>query len=292
MKIAIVINAARITPDLENKLNGTDLINKHHIEYDLFLVQPQNIEMTLVNLNHQSYNAYIIGGGDGTVRTAIQVLVDKELPLAILPLGTFNLLANSLSHPNDIDALFAMIKNNKTKKIDLAEVNGNVIINHAWIGFYYAILKIRKRNTAIFEKQKLLKMIFNVFHLFKDLPLWEITISTDSQTTDHKTYLVYIGNNEFSTSIFDFGERKCLTSGLLSVVILNCHTKWQLFCCMVSSLMGNFKNSQYIHTFSAEKISIRTTKSPINIVVDGELFSLSLPLDFIVHQKQLTVMLP
>jgi len=37
----------------------------------------------------------VVGGGDGTLLTAIDGLVETKLPLAVLPLGTFNELART-----------------------------------------------------------------------------------------------------------------------------------------------------------------------------------------------------
>jgi len=41
----------------------------------------------------------IVGGGDGTLKAAVDSLVQYQLPLGILPLGTANDLARTLSIP-------------------------------------------------------------------------------------------------------------------------------------------------------------------------------------------------
>ncbi|CAN5792065.1 hypothetical protein BH24GEM1_BH24GEM1_02920 [soil metagenome] len=43
----------------------------------------------------------IVGGGDGTLNAAVQVLVQANLPLGIIPLGTANNLARTLGIPFD-----------------------------------------------------------------------------------------------------------------------------------------------------------------------------------------------
>jgi diacylglycerol kinase family enzyme len=44
----------------------------------------------------------IIGGGDGTLNAAVDALVDTNLPLGILPLGTANDLARTLEIPTSL----------------------------------------------------------------------------------------------------------------------------------------------------------------------------------------------
>jgi diacylglycerol kinase family enzyme len=291
MKIAIIINSKRLTPELEKTLKSDELSLKHNISYDLFLTEPQDIESVINKIKNQSYNAYVIGGGDGTVRSAIQALGETDTAIAIFPIGTFNLLAKTLKYTDDIDALFTVIKNGKTKKIDLIEVNNKIVINHAWIGFYYYILRLREKHQAIIGKNKLAKIIFNTLSLFKFLPIYNLKLIVNNQELYYRTCLIYIGNNEYCTSLFEVGERKTLSSGLLHVTILNCRTRWQLFKCMMSMLLHN-KTSSYVTEFSTDELTVTSMGSAINIVLDGELFKLETPLVFVNHHKSLTVFTP
>jgi diacylglycerol kinase family enzyme len=53
----------------------------------------------------QRFDAVAVAGGDGTINEALNGLVGSALPLALLPLGTANVLANELRLPRDLEAL-------------------------------------------------------------------------------------------------------------------------------------------------------------------------------------------
>ena len=167
MKIAIILNSTRVTSALVEKLNDPALAEKFNINYDVFVKKPVELESFMKNMEHKKYNAYIIGGGDGTVRTAAQILIEQDIPMAILPLGSFNFLATTLKYPNELEEIFAMIINNKTKNIDVGDINGKFFINHAWIGFYYYLLKLREKYRNILGTNRVLKSIFNSLFGFK-----------------------------------------------------------------------------------------------------------------------------
>lgn len=111
-----------------------------------------------------------------------------------MPLGTFNLLAKSLEYPSSIEAIFEIIKNNKTKQIDVVEINNKIVVNHAWIGFYYYILKERKKHKDILGKNKLKKTIFNTIFLFKKMPIYQLSFNANGVHFSYPSCLVFMSN--------------------------------------------------------------------------------------------------
>ena len=71
----------------------------------------------------------ILGGGDGTISSAVETLYQHKLPLAVLPLGTANDLARSLEIPTNLTEAFQTILDNHRSKIDLGVLNGHYFLN-------------------------------------------------------------------------------------------------------------------------------------------------------------------
>ncbi|HLI20451.1 MAG TPA: diacylglycerol kinase family protein [Stellaceae bacterium] len=68
------------------------------------------------------FDAVAVAGGDGTINEAVNGIVHSGLPLAILPLGTANVLANELNLPRDAEALAEIAALNPPRSIVPAEI--------------------------------------------------------------------------------------------------------------------------------------------------------------------------
>jgi diacylglycerol kinase family enzyme len=75
-------------------------------------------------------------GGDGTVMACATALAGSEVPLAVLPLGTGNLVATNLDIPTDLDRALAC----RRRRIDLGSVGDGRLVIAAGMGFDAAML--------------------------------------------------------------------------------------------------------------------------------------------------------
>lgn len=81
-------------------------------------------------------------GGDGTVMAAATALAGQEVPLAIVPVGTGNLLARNLDLPLDDESAALRIGiSGATRKIDVASIEGRKFVVMAGLGFDAAMMR-------------------------------------------------------------------------------------------------------------------------------------------------------
>jgi diacylglycerol kinase (ATP) len=81
-----------------------------------------DVEALLASLAERSCDLVVIAGGDGTVSRAACALARRNLPLAILPLGTANNTARSLGIEGDIGALIDAWAAASHRTVDLATI--------------------------------------------------------------------------------------------------------------------------------------------------------------------------
>ena len=87
----------------------------------------------------------VAAGGDGTITAVASALVGTDTALAILPLGTVNLLARDLGIPLDVNAAIAALAAMQPRKIDVGEVNGAVFLHKIVFGFVPGLAAARER---------------------------------------------------------------------------------------------------------------------------------------------------
>jgi len=76
----------------------------------------------------------ILGGGDGTVSAAVDLLAHRRAVLGLLPLGTANVFARTLGIPDDLEGACATIARGKVVDIDLGRADDLYYVNVASIG--------------------------------------------------------------------------------------------------------------------------------------------------------------
>lgn len=76
-----------------------------------------------------------VWGGDGTVQRAIDAAAGSDVPLAILPAGTANLLATNLGIPQELDAAVEIGLDGRRRRLDVARFNGEHFAVMAGAGF-------------------------------------------------------------------------------------------------------------------------------------------------------------
>src|SRR5580700_4062340 len=79
-------------------------------------------------------------GGDGTVRACAQALAGSQVPLAIVPRGTANLVATALGIPSSLGAALAVGFGQYERRIDLAVADGITFAAMAGIGLDAAVV--------------------------------------------------------------------------------------------------------------------------------------------------------
>jgi YegS/Rv2252/BmrU family lipid kinase len=91
-----------------------------------------------------------VWGGDGTVQRCVDTIAGSDIPLAIVPAGTANLLATNLGIPIDLDEAVKLGFAGARRRIDLGRVNGEHFAVMAGAGF--DALMIREADRGLKDR--------------------------------------------------------------------------------------------------------------------------------------------
>jgi len=83
----------------------------------------------------KDFDVVVAAGGDGTINEVANGLAGSHLPLAIIPLGTANVLAAEIEIPRNVFAIARTIAAGETRRVQLGVINGRRFLMMAGLGF-------------------------------------------------------------------------------------------------------------------------------------------------------------
>ncbi|HYZ17778.1 MAG TPA: diacylglycerol kinase family protein [Candidatus Acidoferrum sp.] len=104
-----------------------------HVVTEVSTGRPGDLSQAII-AHRNDVDVVVVGGGDGTLLWSIEALIETKLPLAILPLGTYNELARTLGVPSTPEDVASLIDEGLPLPIDVGRVNGVPYFNEASIG--------------------------------------------------------------------------------------------------------------------------------------------------------------
>lgn len=113
---------------------GVELLRRAGMTVEQLTSHSPEESQKAVRERRDAIDLVIVGGGDGTIHSMVDTLLDCGLALGVLPLGTANDLARSLGVPEQLDEAFGVLAANHRRRIDVGEVNGHQFLNVANMG--------------------------------------------------------------------------------------------------------------------------------------------------------------
>ncbi|NDV88102.1 lipid kinase [Aurantimonas aggregata] len=230
----------------------------------------------------------VLGGGDGTLSDSAAALMEADLPLGILPLGTANDLARTLTIPTDITAAASVIAAGKLRAVDLGEVNGQLFFNVASIGFSADLA--RSLTAAAKKKWGKLGYAIAAFKLLRQSRPFSVDIEHDGVVERVRTVQVSVGNGRFYGGGMAVAADAAPDDGLLDVYSLEVEHWWELVALAPSLRRGTQGRWKKVRTFQSTGLTL-STRRPHDVNADGDLASKT-PATFRIHRKALRVFVP
>lgn len=237
-------------------------------------------------------DALVVGGGDGTIRTAAHLLADTGVPLGVIPLGTFNHFARDLGLPLDPEAAVEVICARAARPVDAGEVNGQVFVNNSSIGIYPAMVRNRERIRQASGLAKWGAMLLACLRVLRWLPVRRLSIAAEGWTEPCRSPCVFVGNNEYGIEAASFGKRLRLDRGELCLYVARQRSRLALVWLGIRSAFGLLdreRDMRFLRTSAAE---IHARGHGIWVALDGEVEKLRSPLRYRSRPAALLVFAP
>ena len=218
----------------------------------------------------------IAAGGDGTFNELVNGIAGSEIPMAILPLGTTNVLAKELDIPENVEGAIEIAVGRTPKKISLGKI---MITHHSSLITRYFILMagIGFDGEAVFGINETIKKfsgkgsyIFSgIRTLFRFNP-GELTLLINGKS--YSGYSTVIGNTAKYGGHFKITPDARLTEPILYVCIFKGKKRLDILRYFFGVLKGShlqFKDVEYL------KAKIVEIQGNAHIQIDGDYFGMT-----------------
>jgi len=235
----------------------------------------------------------VVAGGDGTVTAVAQAMLDSDKTMAVLPMGTANLLARDLGIPLELDEWLAAFELMQPRRIDVGEVNGLAFLHKVVVGFVPGIAagrELLRGRDGIGARFGFLRYFFR--RLFRSRRLAVEIATPDGEPRIHRVQAVAVASNAYEEGFARFFSRPRLDAGILTLYILKHLRITDLFRLCVAFLMGRWRDDEALDIESVEAVRIRSRKKSLKVMLDGEVTTLEPPLSFSIRPGALKVLAP
>ncbi len=242
----------------------------------------------LIRRHRADVDCVIVGGGDGSMNAAASALVETQLPLGVLPMGTANDLARTLNIPTDVEQAFDIIADGIRHPIDLGCINGKYFFNVAHIGLGVHVARhlspgLKQRWGALSYAHGLIKALrsFRPFHA---------QITCDGRSRRVRTIQIAVGNGRHYGGGMAVSEHAHIDDGCFFLYSVDPLSLWDMLKFAPAFRKGQFNSRDPVDLDQGRNIEI-TTRRRMAITADGELVTFT-PARFTLLTRAIDVFVP
>jgi len=247
--------------------------HKHGIPLKItnFPIPGEDINKTIKNISVEDADLFIAAGGDGTISLISNKLIGTEIPLAILPLGTGNLLAQELKIPLNLEKALPLITADKPKTImmDTIKLEDRSCLLNVSLGVTPKVMK----KTRAKEKQRygVLAYVVNFIQQFLGLKLNRYFVEYDNKNITFQASEVLITNGQsMGVENLKWSDNIAINDGRLDLFIIRATNFMDIIRLFFSIFTKkNEKKDVMTHIQFSDYCRIET-QTPIPAQADGD----------------------
>lgn len=238
-------------------------------------------------------SAIVAAGGDGTITGAAQAVIGTDKSLAILPLGTVNALAKDLDIPLDLESAVDNLVTGREHRIDVGDVNGRAFLHKVVIGVIPALAAGREHLRGRRDlSAKIGFLRYFLRRLVRSRRFAVIVESVDGTRRSERVQALAVASNAYDEGFGQFFSRQSLDQGTLALYRLKQLTTRDLVRLTIRMILGNWRDDEALAIETVRGVTIETRQSLVKVMLDGEVETLSAPLEFVIRPQALSVIVP
>jgi len=234
-KIVYLINPISGTGDkklllrkIEEKTRG------QNIPFEILPTDPNGNYLYLKEkISRDQVTDVVVCGGDGTVNQVARSLLNVDIRIGIIPMGSGNGLALSARIPRQADKALNVVLNGKAAYIDSFFINDRFSCMLCGLGFDAQVAHDFARQA----KRGLYTYMVQTVSNFMRMRAWSFELEAKGHSFVVPGYFISIANSNQFGNQFTIAPRAKLNDGLLDIVVVKKMSKWRFIGAVLRQLL-------------------------------------------------------
>lgn len=262
MKIFMIYNPVAGMQRTHELQTITNSLETRNVDYECFITSADVGPVDLLVNFDNSFDAILVAGGDGTLSDSIQAMhiLNIDVPIQILPIGTTNDLASNLISSLDFDYTVKNLFNGAIIETDIGLSNENRVVSYA--------LSFGNFTEVTYKTPQKLKNIFGynaylIFGLltFRKIKSYMITVLSEELSVSDIFVLGIVSNTKQIGNIITYESSTVeFDDGYFEVLLVKKPKSLKGLRTIMSSIKSrNFDNDQF-YFFKTKEIKLVSKK--------------------------------
>ncbi len=248
-------------------------------------------ELSAAIVEHRNeVDVVVVGGGDGTLLTALNGLIETQLPLAILPLGTFNELARTLGVPSDPAAVAALVDEGVALRLDVGRVNGIPYFNEASVGLSTRVAELQTREVK--QRLGMLAIPVTTLRALRSSRPMHLEIEDEHGSVKRVRALQLTVSNSYRFGGVVENPEGSLADGELWLYSIDVRNWVHALAVVAAVAVRRFQRAPHVQALKGARFVVRSVHGrPHRVDADSEEVT-HLPAEFVAVPSAVTVLVP
>jgi len=293
-KTYVVINpvSGTLQPDIKRERIQSAL-QAHNVTFEIYeTTVKEDVTQVVRAAVQRGFELFLAVGGDGTAAAVASGLVDTQIPLAVIPTGTWNALARNLDIPLAIDqALELVFQGHRIRVIDAMQVEDKFYILNISTGIGSRTMRRVKR-----EVKRRFGVLADLWAGFIELMGFEtfwFDVRIDGKQTRFQALEVMVANSKIiGLKAIQLDPEIHMDDGILNVCRLYAGNLIDFFNLAMSILLGKQREDPKVLCLEAMyEVEIHCREKNLPVQGDGDLIG-RLPILIKLRPKAIHIVVP
>ncbi len=249
--------------------------------FDIHEVPPAELRDRISEAVQAGAPRILIAGGDGTIRTAVEVIAGTGVELAVLPAGTLNHFAKDHELPTDLHEAAVVAATAPAGPVDVGRVGEHLFHGTSSIGAYVLFMRMRDRLEPKLG-YKISTFIAGIVTFFR-MPTVAVELETEGKKRIYRTPLLFVAVSERELKLPTLGGRVKGGKRGLHVMIVHGRRRARLFMLALDAFSNGVHEASKepeLDAFIVDRCTIRMRRTHTRISFDGEAQTIDTPLEY------------